>query len=199
MEFITAAKICKSRIWMISGISFTFALAMKIRRERKRSLLLFSEPMNPETQIQAIRHKIGKLLENEPGYFLVEASISPTNNIKVFIDADQGASIDKLAYLNRALSKQLEETMFPNGDFSMEVSSPGLEEPLKLYRQYVKNIGRLVEVLQKDGIKKEGKLISTSEKKILIEEEKGKNKKKEIVQHIISFENIKTTKIQIKI
>ena len=184
---------------MISGISFTFALAMKIRRERKRSLLLFSEPMNPETQIQAIKHKIGKLLENEPGYFLVEASISPTNNIKVFIDADQGASIDKLAYLNRALSKQLEETMFPNGDFSMEVSSPGLEEPLKLYRQYVKNIGRLVEVLQKDGIKKEGKLISTSEKEILIEEEKGKNKKKEIVQHIISFENIKTTKIQIKI
>ena len=155
--------------------------------------------MNPETQIQAIELKVGKLLENEPGYFLVEISFKPTNIIKVFVDADQGATIDKLVYLNRALYKQIEETMFPNGDFSIEVSSPGLDEPLKLYRQYVKNIGRLVEVIEKDGVKRDGKLISTSENEIVIEVETGKSKKKEIVHHTISFENIKSTKVQIKI
>ena len=155
--------------------------------------------MNPETQIQAIELKVGKLLENEPGYFLVEISFKPTNIIKVFVDADQGATIDRLVYLNRALYKQIEETMFPNGDFSIEVSSPGLDEPLKLYRQYVKNIDRPVEVIQKDGIKREGKMTSTSEDEIVIEEETGKGKKKEIVHHTISFENIKSTKVQIKI
>ena len=155
--------------------------------------------MNPETQIQAIELKVGKLLENEPGYFLVEISFKPTNIIKVFVDADQGATIDKLVYLNRALYKQIEETMFPNGDFSIEVSSPGLDESLKLYRQYVKNIGRLVEVIEKDGVKRDGKLISTSENEIVIEVETGKSKKKEIVHHTISFENIKSTKVQIKI
>ena len=155
--------------------------------------------MNPETQIQAIEQKVGKLLENEPDYFLVEVSIKPTNIIKVFVDSDPGASIDRLVHLNRALYKQIEETMFPNGDFSIEVSSPGLDEPLKLYRQYVKNIGRVVEVLEKDGVKREGKLISTSENGIEIEVETGKGKKKEIKRCPVYFENIKSTKIQIKI
>jgi len=95
--------------------------------------------------------------------------------------------------------KQIEESnMFPNGDFSLEVSSPGLDEPLKLHRQYLKNIGRFVEIIEKEGNKKEGKLLSVSEQGVIVEEEKGHGKKKEMVQHAISFDNIKTTKIQIK-
>ena len=66
----------------------------------------------------------------------------------------------------------------------MEISSPGLDEPLKLRRQYLKNIGRYVEIVLKNGIKKEGKLISVTDEEIVIEEEKGKEKKKEVVQHI---------------
>jgi ribosome maturation factor RimP len=88
--------------------------------------------------------------------------------------------------------------MFPNGDFSLEVSSPGLDEPLKLYRQYVKNIGRYVEVADKEGAQKEGKLINVTEADIVVEEIKGKGKKMETVRHTIAFENIKMTKIQIK-
>jgi ribosome maturation factor RimP len=163
-----------------------------------RSLLLFPKLMNVEVQIKTIEQKVNQLLENEPGFFLIEVTLKPTNNIKVFVDADQGASIDRLSKLNRALYKQVEETMFPRGDFSLEVSSPGLDEPLKLQRQYVKNIGRNVEVLQKDGIKREGKLLSASETEIVLEEETGKGKRKEIVLHMISFEKIKTTKVQIK-
>jgi ribosome maturation factor RimP len=155
--------------------------------------------MDTASQIQVLEQKIEALISTEPGLFLVEVVIRPTNNIKVFIDGDQGISIEKLVQYNRGLYRQIEEgNMFPNGDFSLEVSSPGLDEPLKLHRQYLKNIGRYLEVTEKEGTIKEGKLLSVTEEEIVIEQEKGKGKKKEIVQHTISFVNIKTTKIQIK-
>lgn len=155
--------------------------------------------MNIEDQIHALEQKVEKLISGEPGVFLVEIRIKPTNNVKVFIDADNGVNIDKLVQYNRRLYKDIEESsFFPGGDFSLEVSSPGLDEPLKLHRQYLKNIGREVEVIRKDGIKTEGKLVNASETEIVVEEEKGKNKKKEIVTHTISFSEIKTTTVQIK-
>ena len=155
--------------------------------------------MNFENQVITVEGKINELLTEVPGYFLVEISVKPTNNIKVFVDADQGAAIDQLSKINRALYKWVEENLFPNGDFSIEVSSPGLDEPLKLNRQYLKNIGRMVEIVLKNGLKSEGKLVSVSENEIAIEEERGKGKKKETIQHIILKEEIKSTKIQIKI
>jgi ribosome maturation factor RimP len=155
--------------------------------------------MNIESQIQAIEQKIKTLISPDPESFLVEVKIRPGNNVKVFIDADHGVSIDKLTQYNRSLYKQIEgSSLFPNGDFSLEISSPGLDEPLKLHRQYVKNIGRYVEVILKDGIKKEGKLIEAGDNEIAIEEERGNKKNKEIVQHTILYDDIKTTKIQIK-
>jgi len=139
------------------------------------------------------------LIDPDPENFLVEVKIRPGNNIKVFVDADRGISIDKLAQYNRSLYRQIEESgLFPNNDFSLEISSPGLDEPLKLRRQYLKNIGRYVEIILKSGIKTEGKLISATDKEILIEEEKGNKKKKEIIEHSLLYDDIKTTKIQIK-
>jgi ribosome maturation factor RimP len=155
--------------------------------------------MSIDDQIRAMEQKVEALIRDEPGVFLVDIRIKPTNNVKIFVDADNGLSIEKLVQYNRKLYKNIEESgFFPGGDFSLEVSSPGLEEPLKLHRQYLKNIGRFVEVIRKDGIKTEGKLVSATEAEIVVEEEKGKNKKKEVVTHIISFDNIKTTTIQIK-
>jgi ribosome maturation factor RimP len=80
----------------------------------------------------------------------------------------------------------------------LEVSSPGLDEPLKLNRQYKKNVGRFVEVLLQDGSKREGKLTEATEDGIAVEWEEGKGKKKETKQESILFDQIKTTKIQIK-
>jgi ribosome maturation factor RimP len=106
-------------------------------------------------------------------------------------------TIEKCISWNRALYRKIEETnLFPNGDFSLEVSSPGVDEPLKLFRQYKKNIGRSVEVILKDGIKVTGKMIDVQEAAITVEETKGKNKKKEVLQHVFPFDNIKSTKIQ---
>ena len=88
--------------------------------------------------------------------------------------------------------------MYPDGDFSLEVSSPGIDEPLKLLRQYHKNIGRNVEVITNDGNKQEGKLISVNEDAITIEYTEGKNKKAVIKNSNIDLTDIKQTRVQIK-
>jgi len=152
-----------------------------------------------ETQIQLIEEKIKALLINHPGHFLVEVRIKPTNNIKVFIDADEGVNLSHLIEYNRKLYREIEESAwYPDGNFSLEVSSPGLDEPLKLQRQYKKNTGRYVEVTLQDGRRKEGKLIEVTEDGIIVEWEEGKGKKKQTKQETILFDQIKTTKIQIK-
>ena len=155
--------------------------------------------MNIDSQIQAIEQKVRALIDPDPENFLVEIKIRQGNNVKIFVDADRGMSIDKLAHYNRSLYRQIEESgLFPNNDFSLEISSPGLDEPLKLRRQYLKNIGRYVEILLKNGIKTEGKLMNATDEEVVIEEERGNKKKKEIIQHSLSYDDIKTTKIQIK-
>jgi len=155
--------------------------------------------MSTDTQIGVVKQKINELLAEHPTHFLVEIRIKPTNNFKVFIDADEGVNLAVLIEYNRKLYKFIEEnSLYPDGDFSLEVSSPGLDEPLKLNRQYKKNIGRFVDVLLNDATKKEGKLIEATEDGIIIEYELGKGKKKEIKQETILFTDIKNTKIQIK-
>ncbi|MBS1567117.1 MAG: ribosome maturation factor, partial [Bacteroidetes bacterium] len=150
--------------------------------------------MANETQIQAITAMMQQLLEGNPDYFLVDIRIKPTNNIRIALDADSGVSIDKCVFYNRKLYRQLEESaLFPAGDFSLEISSPGLDEPLKMHRQYVKNTGRNVEVILNDGSRTEGKLVSVDENGIVVEETKGKNKKKEVLEHAFPFSNIKST------
>jgi len=154
--------------------------------------------MTIETQAEAVERMIGTIIASDPQFFLVEVKIRPTNNIKVFLDGDHGIPIEKCVMYNRQLYKMIEESgLFPADDFSLEVSSPGLDEPLKMLRQYRKNVGRKVEVLLKDGIKTEGVLKSVTDDAIEVEETRGKNKKKEIIGHHFSFDAIKSTKIQI--
>jgi ribosome maturation factor RimP len=88
--------------------------------------------------------------------------------------------------------------IYPEGEFSLEVSSPGLDEPLQLHRQYVKNIGREIEVLFTDDTRKEGKLLEVAESDIIIEHTEGKGKKAITQQLVIPFTNIKSTTVQIK-
>ena len=155
--------------------------------------------MATETQIQEIEKLVDQVLAAEPEYFKVAVRIKPTNNVKVYIDGDKGIAIEKCVYFNRQLYKLIDEKgMFPPGEFSLEVSSPGVDEPLKYHRQYQKNIGRSVEVIYNDGSKKEGKLIQVTDEDIIIEQQTGKGKKAATQQIVIPFENIKTTTVQIQ-
>jgi ribosome maturation factor RimP len=167
--------------------------------EGNENVPFFFYNMGIETIIAALEEKINGLLEANPSHFLVEVRIKPTNNIKVFIDADEGIMLSTLIDYNRKLYKILEESgMFPADDFSLEVSSPGLDEPLRKHRQYKKNVGRYVHITKNDSSVAEGKLLEATDDGVIVETETGKGKKKEIKQETVLFTDIKTTKIQIK-
>lgn len=152
--------------------------------------------INPIEQITAM---IGELLTDTPEYFLVGLKIKPTQNVKVYLDGDQGITIETCVRLNRKLYKTIEEAgIFPAGEFSLEVSSPGIDEPLALLRQYQKNIGRKVEVtLNGDGGAQVGKLLAAQETGIEIEVTSGKGKKAITQTLSFSFDQIKSTVVQI--
>ena len=146
-----------------------------------------------------IIEKIYALLEpmlDGTDMFIVSIKSKPVNNIKVFIDADGGFSIEKCVAINRKLYAEIEQTaLFPDGDFSLEVSSPGVEEPLLQWRQYKKNIGRKVAVTDSADVETIGMLTGLTEDELTLEVKKLKQKEPSIV--VIPFSNIKKTIVQI--
>ncbi|MBY0480748.1 MAG: ribosome maturation factor [Chitinophagaceae bacterium] len=152
-----------------------------------------------EARVRQIEALLNQLLAEEPSYFLVSLKIKPTNNIRVFMDGDEGISIEKCVKFNRQLYKLIEEKgWYPDGEFSLELSSPGIEEPLLLHRQYMRNVGRDLEIVFTDGSIKIGTLIAVTAADILIQSTEGKGKKAVTQQLLIPFNNIKTATVQIK-
>jgi ribosome maturation factor RimP len=146
--------------------------------------------------LDQIRNFLEPLLEGTD-IFIVNLKLKPTNNIKVFLDADGGLSIDKSAKVNRRLYALIEESgMFPDGDFSLEVSSPGVDEPLISVRQYRKNIGRTVAVTPADdSADKVGVLKEVTDEGVVLEVKIPK--KKETTTVAIPFSDIKKIVVQI--
>ena len=150
------------------------------------------ESNTPEAKFEAM---LLPLLEDSD-MFLVNIRIKPTNNIKVFLDADSGLAIGKCATINRKLYHAIEEAgLYPDGNFSLEVSSPGVDEPLLSMRQYKKNIGRTVEITPIEGLPLTGLLKEVLEDKLIL----GiKGTKKTPPQELeIPFDTIKTTIVQV--
>ncbi len=144
-------------------------------------------------QVQAL---LAPLLE-DTDIFLVSIKVKPVNNIKVFLDADSGFSIQMCSSMNRKLYGQIElAQMFPDGDFSLEVSSPGVDEPLLNARQYKKNVGRKVTVTLTDSTEKTGMLTEVTEDHLTLETKPAKAKEALIITQI-PFLNIKKTVVQI--
>lgn len=128
--------------------------------------------------------------------FITAVSIKPTNNIKVFLDADSGLSIEKSARVNRQLRNLINEGgMFPDGDYSLEVSSPGVDEPLVNARQYKKNVGRTVEVTPLEGEPVTGVLKEVTDDALTLEVKILK--KKETRVEVIPMDQVKQTIVQV--
>ncbi|WP_276132443.1 ribosome maturation factor RimP [Polluticoccus soli] len=145
--------------------------------------------------IDKIRQLTEPLLEGSD-MFIINIKIKPINNIKLYLDSDSGLSISKSAEINRKLYHIIEEQqMFPDGDFSLEVSSPGVDEPLLQERQYKKNIGRTLLVTPVEGADQLGVLKEVREDKILLEVKVGKKKEIQMVE--IPFATIKKTVVQV--
>lgn len=141
---------------------------------------------------EAIEKFVNNFIAQWPSVFVVEIKVAAGNSVTVLLDADDGLTIDKCTLLNRALYKFIEENgVFADANFSLEVSSFGVGKPLKMKRQYAKNIGRKLEVVLEDDTKLEGKLTEAGDDHIILEQQTGKGKKTMTTTTTILFNQIK--------
>lgn len=141
-----------------------------------------------------IEDLVQQYLASQPELFLVEVVVSGAakkNKILVLIDGDEGVNIDKCAEISRKLSADLEEKDIMEGAYRLEVSSPGVEFPLKFQRQYPKHLGRKVKVALNDGGEKTGKLLEVTEAGIRLDEERKEGKKTSTQEIQINHDDIK--------
>lgn len=130
--------------------------------------------------------------------FIVDIQIKPGNKISVTIDGMKGIGIDTCAQISRMIDANLDREI---EDFELEVSSPGLTSAFKVKEQYIKNIGKQIEILLKNGEKFNAKLLAASDNEIETEIEtadiaKGKKKiVKSIEKKTLSLDSIKHTKL----
>jgi ribosome maturation factor RimP len=111
------------------------------------------------------------LLAEYPDLFLVELRITGdqrSQRVQIFVDGDEGVDIDACASISRRLGAQLEEHEIFEDKYILEVSSPGLDMPLVLMRQYEKNVGRNLKIKLADGSVLKGKLVEVSAEQIKI-------------------------------
>ena len=149
-----------------------------------------------------IEKKVKELVEekiaDKPNLFLVDVKMHTNGKLMILVDGDRGIGIDDCAAISRHVGFHLEEENVLDTAYNLEVSSPGVEAPLTLPRQYIKNIGRTLAIKMADGTKKEGKLSGITEDAVIIEEKvKANGKKAEIVEAVIPINQITETKVLI--
>ncbi len=130
--------------------------------------------------------------------FIVEVTVSAANAISVYVDSNVGVSVGECVTISRHIEGSFDRE---TEDFSLEVSSPGLSLPFKVVRQYLKNIGREVEVVTNGGEKLVGILKSADEAGFELEvaTKEKVDGKKVIITKVLAypFDQIKTVKIVI--
>ena len=122
--------------------------------------------------------------------FLVNLKITPDNRIYIDIDGDNGVTIDDCINLSRAVESQLDRD---EEDFALDVSSAGADQPLKLTRQYRKNVGRDLEVVTIDGERAEGTLEDASDESIVIRTKGTKKQAPETLR--FNYRDIKSARV----
>jgi ribosome maturation factor RimP len=135
--------------------------------------------------------------------FTVEVKYNTANKkLQVFVDSDSGMTFRKCQRVSRYLESFIDEESWMGEKYTLEVSSPGVDRPLVLPRQYKKNLGRRLEVEVKEEDKKyKGELIKADEEQIVLAFEKtrkqGKKKIKESVEMEIPYDQIKKAIVKI--
>ncbi|MDR2938126.1 MAG: ribosome assembly cofactor RimP [Prevotellaceae bacterium] len=134
--------------------------------------------------------------------FLVDVTVTPTNEIEVLVDKPAGLGIDECVNISRAVEAAFDRE---KEDFELTVGSPGLSEPLKVLPQYQKLLGKEVEILLKSGVKMVAKLLDASPEKMTVEYTKmelveGKKRKQSVVHtQELQLGEVKWTKAFIKV
>jgi ribosome maturation factor RimP len=152
--------------------------------------------MNTNTEVkQKIEQLLEPLLENDK-FFIVDIKVSLSkvhSKVTILLDSDEGIKIDECTAISRQLGTDIDE-MMPE-KYTLEVSSPGVDFPLKSERMYRKNIGRSLKVIQNDGSEIKGILEAVEAEQITIIEEKKRKKNEEVVPMAIPFGNIKQSEV----
>lgn len=128
----------------------------------------------------------------------IELHMSKRHQLKVIIDTDGGITLTKCTEISRKISRMLDEVDEIKSGFNLEVSSPGVGNPLQVFRQYLKNVGRDVSITMLSGEKQVGKLLQAEEDRIIISPKKGKKKGKQNEseeQVVLDLSDIKETKV----
>ena len=136
--------------------------------------------------------EIAQPILDEEGLFLVDVVIKGNvNNQKVLLLADgiDGISIDQCGSVSRKIGNVIEEQDLITTKYTLEVSSPGLDFPLKMDRQYYKNIGRVLQIDLDSDESVEGELVRVDDGKIIV---KIRNEEREF-----PFKEIKQSKVKI--
>lgn len=137
---------------------------------------------------------------SETDIYIVDVAVKPTNKIFVEVDSLAGLQIKDCVQISRFVEQNLDRDV---EDFELQVSSPGLDEPFKILKQYHKYIDKDVEVLLKNGEKNSGKLLNANSEEISLEitkkvkDEKTKKKKTVTEQVVFKMNEIKETKVLI--
>jgi ribosome maturation factor RimP len=143
---------------------------------------------------------IQKIVEDymrDTDLFLVSIKVSNDNCIEVLVDSPEGVDLNECAAISRAIENKFDRE---EEDFALTVSSAGLDHPFQVLPQYLKYIGKEVEILLKDGKKFKAVLIAANTENLTIEytvmkKEPGAKRKKPVTEtKTYALSNIKTTK-----
>jgi ribosome maturation factor RimP len=160
----------------------------KRRGPQVPSFLLMKVMINKE-----IVHSIVGNFISGSDMFLVDISVSAGNKIKVLVDRPEGLGISDCAELSRAIESSLDRE---SQDFELEVSSPGAESVFKVSQQFLKNVGKEVEIRLQNQNTLRGVLLEyTPEFLRVLPQEKGKKKNQTATDGLkISFAEIAQVK-----
>tara|TARA_A100001011_G_scaffold14993_1_gene15750 strand:+ start:449 stop:898 length:450 start_codon:yes stop_codon:yes gene_type:complete len=121
--------------------------------------------------VQKLIAELELIIDEFPELFLVDlivTGISGKQLVLVLIDSEVGLSIEMCSLISRKLLSKIEEKSLIEGAFNLEVSSPGIDRPISLPRQFKKNIGRKLEIETLDGETFKGKLKKIEDQKIAL-------------------------------
>ena len=132
--------------------------------------------------------------------YVVEVEFKPgSKKLSVFLDSDEALTIEQCRQFNKIISEKLDELDFSEQAYTLEVSSPGVDKPLKLFRQYTKHIGRELQIKLNSQSILVGKLLTIEgeEIKILLKDPKKAYQSKTPTEKNISFSDIEETKVMV--
>ncbi len=132
--------------------------------------------------------------------YVVEIVMS-SNKFEVFLDSTDGVTFAKCRRISRMVEEHTDADPQIPEQYTLDVSSAGIGRPLKLVRQYIKNIGRDIAIKTIDGDKFLGVMLSANEDEVVLEvlkDPKSKKKVKETEKITIAMNNISQSKIKVR-